>query len=60
MTRAPGQEGIQAAFGTPGEIAAQVGVGVVSEGALEAGEIGGHCEPQRISMREEGAGLGGD
>jgi hypothetical protein len=44
--------------GTPGEIAAQVGVGVVSGGALEPGEIGGHCEPQPISMRDQGAGLG--
>jgi hypothetical protein len=58
--RAPGQEGIQAAFGTPGEIAAQVGVGVFSGGALETGEISGHGEPQPISMRNEAAGLGGD
>jgi hypothetical protein len=58
--RTPGQDGIQPVFGTPGEIAAHVGVGVVSGGALEPGEIGGHCEPQLISMRDEGAGLGGD
>jgi hypothetical protein len=58
--RAPGQERIQAAFGTPGEIAAQIGVGVVSGGALEPGKIGCHREPQPIIMRDEGAGLGGD
>jgi hypothetical protein len=55
-----GQEGVQAALGAPGEIAAQIGVGVVSGGALEPGKIGGHCEPQPISMRDQSAGLGRD
>jgi len=58
--RAPGQERVQAAFGAPGEVAAQIGVGVVSGGALEPGEIGGYCVPQPVSMRDEIGGLGGD
>ena len=58
--RAPGQERVQAALGAPGEIAAQIGAGVVSGGGLEPGKIGGHCEPQPISMRNQSAGVGGD
>jgi hypothetical protein len=58
--RAPGQKRIQAALGTPGEIAAQIRVGVVSGSAREPGKIGGHCEPQSVSMRDQRAGLGGD
>ena len=53
-------EGVQVALGAPGEIAAQIGVGVDSGGALEPGEIGAYCEPQPVSMRDEIAGLGGD
>ena len=58
--RAPGQERVQAALGAPGEIAAQIGVGVVSGGTLEPGKIGSHREPQPIGMRDESAGLGRD
>jgi hypothetical protein len=58
--REPGQEGVQAALGAPGEIAAQIGVGVVSGGALEPGKIGSHREPQPIGMRDESAGLSKD
>jgi hypothetical protein len=58
--RAPGQEGVQASLGTPGEIAAQIGVGVVSGGAREPGEIGSHREPQPIGMRDQSAGLSRD
>jgi len=57
--RTPGQERVQAAVGAPREVAAQIGVGVVSGGALEPGKIGGRCEPQPVSMRDQG-GLGGD
>ena len=58
--RAPGQEGVQSALGAPGQIAAQIGVGVVPGSALEPGKIGGHREPQPVSMRDESAGLGRD
>jgi hypothetical protein len=58
--RAPGQERVQASLGTPGEIAAQIGVGMVSGGALEPGKIGSYREPQPISMRDQSAGLGGN
>ena len=37
QVRAPGQEGVQAALGAPGEVAAQIRVGVGSGGALEPG-----------------------
>ena len=33
---------------------------MVSGGALEPGKIGGHCEPQPVSMRDQSAGVGGD
>src|SRR5258708_34341096 len=58
--RAPGQERVQASLGTPGEIAAQIGVGMVSGGALEPGKIGSYREPQPISIRDQSAGLGGN
>jgi len=32
---------------------------MVAGSALEPGKIGGHCEPQPVSMLEQG-GLGGD
>jgi hypothetical protein len=59
QVRAPGQERVQAALGAPGEIAAQIGVRVVSGGALEPGKIGSYCEPQPISMRDQITGPGG-
>ena len=57
--RAPGQERVQAAFRAPGEVAAQIGVGVVSGGALEPGKIGGHGKPQPVSMRHGMVGWDG-
>jgi hypothetical protein len=41
-------------------LAAQIGVGVVAGSALEPGKIGGHCEPQPVSTRDQRAGQGGD
>src|SRR5258708_6135908 len=58
--RAPGQERVQAPLGTPGEIAAQLRVGMVWGGAFEPGKIGSYREPQPISMRDQSAGLGGN
>jgi hypothetical protein len=52
--RAPGQEWVQAAVGAPPEVAAQIGAGMVSGSALEPGKIGGHCEPQPVSIQEQG------
>ena len=56
--RAPGQERVQIALGAPGEVTAQIGVGVVSGGTLEPGKVGRYCKPQPISKRKEIAGLG--
>jgi hypothetical protein len=49
---------VQAAFSAPGKVAAQVGLGVLTGGALEAGQVGGHCQPQLISERHQT--IGGD
>ncbi len=52
------RNGVQAAVSAPREVAAQIGVGIVAGSALEPGKIGGHCEPQPVSMQGQG-GLGG-
>jgi hypothetical protein len=57
--RAPGQERIQAAPGAPGEIAAQIGAGMISGSALEPGKIGSRGEPQPVSMRHGMVGWDG-
>ncbi len=49
QVRAPRDERVHAVFGAPVQVAAQVGLGVLTGGALEAGEVGGHCEPQPVS-----------
>jgi hypothetical protein len=56
--RAPCGQRVQAVPGAPGEVAAQVRCGVLSGGALEAGQVGSHCQPQLISERHEM--IGGD
>jgi hypothetical protein len=40
---------VQAALGAPGQVAAQVRLGVLAGGALEAGQVGAHCESQLVS-----------
>ena len=40
---------VQAALGAPGQIAAQVRFGVLARGALEAGQVASHCQPQPVS-----------
>lgn len=42
---------VQAPFRAPGEVAAQVGFGAVAGDALEAGQVGSHCQPQPVSLR---------
>jgi len=42
---------VQAPLGAPGQIAAQVGLGVLTGGALEAGQVGRHCQPQLTGER---------
>ena len=44
-----GGQQVPAALGAPGQVAAQVGFGVLAGGALEAGQVGGHCQPQPVS-----------
>jgi len=45
QVRASRGEGIHAAFGAPGEVTAQVRLGVAAGGASEAGQVGRNCEP---------------
>ena len=49
--RAPRGQRVQSALCAPGEVAAQVGRGVLAGGALEPGQVGSHCQPQLISER---------
>ena len=53
QVRAAGSQRVQAAFSAPGQEAAQVGLGVVTGGALETGQVGGHCQPQLISAGDQ-------
>jgi hypothetical protein len=45
QVRALRGERVQAVLGAPGEVAAQVRFGVLAGGALEAGQVGSHCQP---------------
>jgi hypothetical protein len=49
--RPPGGQRVQTAFGAPGQVAAQVGFGVLAGGALEAGEVGRYCQSQPVGER---------
>ena len=51
---------VQAALGAPGQVAAQVRFGVLTGGALEAGQVGGHCQPQPVGERLRRIGGRGD
>jgi len=51
--RAACAQRVQAAFGAPGQVAAQIGLGVVAGGTLEPGQVGSHCQPQLISERDQ-------
>jgi hypothetical protein len=44
---------VQAALGASGQLAAQVGFAVLTGGALEAGQVGGYCQPQPVSERRQ-------
>ena len=50
---------VQAAFGAPGQVAAQVGFGVIAGGTLESGQVGSHRQPQLISERHQTIGRDG-
>ena len=56
QVRAARCQRVQAAFSAPGQEATQVGLGVVTGGALEAGQVGGCCQPQLISERDKAIG----
>ena len=58
MRPARGQR-IQATFRAPGQVAAQVGLGVLAGGALEPGQVGSHRQPQLISERHRTIGRDG-
>src|SRR5262249_57266692 len=57
--RAAGSRWIQAAFGAPDQVAAQVGCSVSAGGTLETGQVGSHCQPQLISNRHQTIGRDG-
>jgi hypothetical protein len=59
QVRAPRGQRVQAAFGAPGQVAAQVGLGVLAGGTLETGQIGRHCQPQLISDLHQRIGRDG-
>ena len=46
-----GGQRVQAAFGAPGQVAAQVGFGVRAAGALEAGQVGSYRQSQPVGER---------
>lgn len=51
--RAARGERVQAAFCAPGQVAAQVGLGVIPGGALETGQVRRDRQPQLISERRQ-------
>ena len=51
-----GGQRVQAVLGAPGQVAAQVGFGVLAGGALEAGQVGSYCQPQPVSKRRQRIG----
>ena len=55
----PRGEWVQAALGAPGQVAAQIGFGVVTRRALEPGQVGGHRQPQLVSERRQVIGGAG-
>ena len=56
QVRSPGGQRVQATLGAPGEVAAQVRFGVLAGGALEAGQVGGYCQPQPVGERRQRIG----
>jgi hypothetical protein len=50
QVRPTGGQRVKAALGAPGQVAAQVRFGVLTGGALEAGQVGGHRQPQLVSV----------
>jgi hypothetical protein len=51
QVRPLGGQRVQAALGAPSKVAAQVGFGVLAGGALEAGQVGSHCQSQPVGER---------
>ena len=49
QVRPVGGQRVKAPLGAPGQVAAQVRFGVLTGGALEAGQVGGHRQPQLVS-----------
>jgi hypothetical protein len=51
QVRAPRGQRVEPALGAPGEEAPQVRFGVITGGALVAGQVGSHSQPQLVSER---------
>ena len=47
----PGGQRVQAPLGAPGQVTADIRFGMLAGGALEAGQVGGHGQPQPVSER---------
>jgi hypothetical protein len=45
---------VQGVLGAPGQVAAQVGFGVLARAALEAGQVGSYCQSQPVDERRQG------
>jgi hypothetical protein len=56
QVRPPGSQRVQAALGAPRQVTAQVGFGVLAGGALEAGQVGSHRQPQPVGERRRRIG----
>ena len=57
--RAAGSQWIQAAFGAPDQVAAQVGCSVFAGGTFKTGQVSSHSQPQLISNRHQTIGRDG-
>ena len=56
QVRPPGGQRVQATLSAPGEVTAEVGLGVLARRALEAGQLGRHGQPWLISKRRWAVG----
>ncbi len=53
QVRPLGGQRVQGVLGTPGQVAAQVGFGVLARAALEAGQVGSYRQSQLVGERRQ-------
>lgn len=56
QVRSAGGQRVQAAVSAPGQVAAQIGLGVLPGRTLEPGQVASYCQPQLISRRDKTIG----